>query len=107
MFLSHVEKSSGLEIDDFNLLEIYYKQFTSAEIARESQSFIQNCSLMNKRIPKKLRNVYLVRNSEDCKMEYNADDRIFNILCQLHELYSGGSEVTVDVMRTTLTGAPL
>jgi hypothetical protein len=40
-------------------------------------------------------------------MKYNEGNRVFNILCQLHELYSGGSEVTVDMMRTTLTGAPL
>lgn len=39
-------------------------------------------------------------------MEYNAGNRVFNIVWQLHELYSGGSEVTVDMMRTTLTGAP-
>ena len=41
-------------------------------------------------------------------MKYNVGNQVFNILCQLHELYSGGfSEATLDMMRTTLTGAPL
>jgi hypothetical protein len=40
-------------------------------------------------------------------MKYNAGNRVFNILYQLPELYIGGSEATVDMLRTTLTGAPL
>jgi hypothetical protein len=42
-------------------------------------------------------------------MKYNAGSRVFNALCQLHELYSWGeeSEVTVAIMRSSVTGAPL